>query len=111
MRVQLENDAIRVRIDEDELAELLDDVALLGSTAFGSAFTMRYAIDATDGACVLNGTAHEWCLEVPRERLRELKARLPSKDGLTFDLPGSSTAATRVLLDVDVKDSLRRRRS
>ena len=47
MRVQLENDTIRVRIDEDELAELLGDVALLGYTAFGRAFTMRYAIDAT----------------------------------------------------------------
>ena len=40
MRVQLEEDTIRVRIDEDELTELLQDVALLGSTAFGKAFTM-----------------------------------------------------------------------
>src|ERR1700750_2069612 len=41
MRVQLEDDTVRVRIDADELAELLDDIALLGSTAFGTAFTMR----------------------------------------------------------------------
>ena len=111
MRVQLENDTIRVRIDEDELAELLDDVALLGSTAFGRVFTMRYAVDATDAAsCALEGDAHEWRLAVPRAQLTELKARLPSKDGLVFDIAGHDTAATTVLFDVDVKDSLKRRR-
>lgn len=112
MRVQLENDTIRVRIDEDELAELLGDVALLGSTAFGRAFTMRYAIDATDAAhCALEGDAHEWRLAVPRAQLLALKARLPSKDGLVFDIPGHDTVATMVLFDVDVKDSLKRRRN
>lgn len=111
MRVQLENDTIRVRIDEDELAELLDDVALLGSTAFGRAFTMRYAIDATGSdRCTLDGDAHEWRLEVPRAQLVELKSRLPSKDGLVFDIPGHDAVATTVLFDVDVKDSLKRRR-
>ncbi|KAF1003595.1 MAG: hypothetical protein GAK28_04574 [Luteibacter sp.] len=111
MRVQLENDTIRVRIDEDELGELLDNVALLGSTAFGKAFTMRYAIDATErDACVLDGNAHEWRLEVPRTQLLDLKARLPSKDGLIFDIPGLDTVATKVLFDVDVKDSLKRRK-
>ncbi|UPG85178.1 hypothetical protein L2Y94_17985 [Luteibacter aegosomatis] len=111
MRVQLENDTIRIRVDEDELAELLGDVALLGSTAFGRAFTMRYAIDATDGEVSLDGSAHEWRLEVPRAQLLELKSRLPSKDGLVFEISGNNTAATRVLFDVDVKDSLRRRKS
>jgi hypothetical protein len=111
MRVQLENDTIRVRIDEDELAELLDNVALMGSTAFGRAFTMRYAIDATNGpACVLDGNAHEWRLEVPLAHLAELKARLPAKDGLVYDIPGNDTVATTVVLDVDIKDSLKRRR-
>jgi hypothetical protein len=111
MRVQLENDTIRVRIDEDELAELLDGVALLGSTAFGSAFVMRYAVDATRHEhCLLDGNAHEWRLEVPQAELQALRDRLPSKDGLTYDIPGRDTVATRVLLDVDVKDSVRRRR-
>lgn len=112
MRVQLENDTIRVRIDEDELAELLDNVALLGSTAFGTVFTMRYAIDATvTDAWELSGDAHEWRLEVPRTALVDLHARLPSKDGLAFQIPGHGTVATMVRFDVDVKDSLRRRRS
>ncbi|URL57997.1 hypothetical protein IM816_15525 [Luteibacter flocculans] len=112
MRVQLEDDTVRVRINEDELTELLQDVALLGSTSFGMAFTMRYAIDATDAdACTLSGTAHEWRMEVPRDALRELQAKLPSKDGLTFDIPGRDTVATTVRFDVDVKDSLRRRRA
>ncbi len=54
MRVQLENDTVRVRIDEDELGELLGNIALLGSTAFGKAFVMRYSVDATDaGSCTL----------------------------------------------------------
>lgn len=110
MRVQLEEDTIRVRIDEDELSELLQDIALLGSTAFGRAFTMRYAIDATDNGCILSGTAHEWRMEVPREALLDLQSRLPSKDGLVFDIPGYDTVATTVRFDVDVKDSLRRRR-
>lgn len=112
MRVQLEDDTVRVRIDEDELGELLDDIALLGSTAFGTAFTMRYSIDATDGpACTLSGNAHEWRMGVPRRALRDLQSRLPSKDGLVFDIPGYDTVATTVRFDVDVKDSLRRRKA
>lgn len=111
MRVQLENHTIRVRIDEDELAVLLQDVALLGSTAFGTVFTMRYAVDATDGAdCSLSGDAHEWRMEVPRTALQDLRARLPSKEGLVFEIPGHEAVATTVCFDVDVKDSLRRRR-
>lgn len=111
MRVQLEDDTIRVRIDEDELGELLKDVALLGSTAFGTAFTMRYSVDATEAAtCTLSGTAHEWRLVVPRTALLDLEARLPSKEGLVFDIPGHDTVAATVRFDVDVKDSLRRRR-
>jgi len=111
MRVQLENDTIRVRIDEDELSELLQDVALLGSTAFGTVFTMRYAVDATEAVvCGLSGNAHEWRMEVPRLALEDLQSRLPSKDGLVFDIPGYDTVATTVRFDVDVKDSLRRRR-
>lgn len=112
MRVQLENDTVRVRIDEDELAELLGNVALLGSTAFGKAFVMRYSVDATDGdACTLEGNAHEWRLKVPMSELSALQSRLPSKDGLVFDIPGHDTVATTVRFDVDVKDSLRRRRN
>lgn len=112
MRVQLENDTIRVRVDEDELAELLDNVALLGSTAFGTVFTMRYAIDATShGDGKLSGHAHEWRLEIPHAELAGLQSRLPSKDGLVFDIPGHDTVATTVRFDVDVKDSLRRRKS
>lgn len=111
MRVQLENHTIRVRVDEDELSVLLEDVVLLGSTAFGTVFTMRYAVDATDSAaCVLSGDAHEWRLEVPRTALQALQARLPSKDGLVFEMPGHEAVATTVRFDVDVKDSLRRRR-
>lgn len=112
MRVQLENDTVRVRIDEDELAELLGNIALLGSTAFGKAFVMRYSVDATDGgSCTLEGNAHEWRLKVPMTELFALQSRLPSKDGLVFDIPGHDTVATTVLFDVDVKDSVRRRRN
>jgi hypothetical protein len=112
MRVQLENDTVRVRIDEEELGELLGNVALLGSTAFGKAFVMRYSVDATDAVtCKLEGNAHEWRLKVPMSELSALESRLPSKDGLVFDIPGHDTVATTVRFDVDVKDSLRRRRS
>jgi len=111
MRVQFENDTIRVRVDEDELAELLDNVALLGSTAFGTVFTMRYAIDATrNEQWDLSGHADEWRLEIPRAELAALQSRLPSKDGLLFEIPGHDTVATTVRFDVDVKDSVRRRR-
>ncbi|WP_213949701.1 hypothetical protein [Luteibacter sp. dw_328] len=112
MRVQLENDTVRVRIDEDELGELLGNIALLGSTAFGKAFVMRYSVDATEAAsCTLEGNAHEWRLKVPVTELAALQSRLPSKEGLVFDIPGYDTVATTVRFDVDVKDSLRRRRS
>lgn len=111
MRVQLENDTIRVRVDEDELDVLLQGGALSGSTAFGQVFTMRYAFDATPASvCGLSGDASAWRIGVPHADLEALKLSLPNKDGLFFEIPGHESVATTVRFDVDVKDSLRRRR-
>jgi len=111
MRVQLENDTIRVRVDEDELAVLLQGGALSGSTAFGQVFTMRYVVaPIAASVCGLSGDPSAWRVSVPHADLQALKLSLPSKDGLFFEMPGHDSVVTTLRFDVDVKDSLRRRR-
>jgi hypothetical protein len=111
VRVQLENDTVRIRIDEDELAAVLGGAVLKGSTCFGTVFLMRYSLQADAGGhCSVEGRANAWRVKVPTTDLAGLKSRLPSKEGLVFDLRENGQVTTTVRVDVDVKDSLRRRR-
>ncbi|TCV95941.1 hypothetical protein EC912_102286 [Luteibacter rhizovicinus] len=112
MRVQLQGHTVRLRIDEDELSELLGGVSIIGTTAFGSLFLMRYAVSLHEGrTCRLDGQAADWRIDLPDAEVRELASRLPSKEGLIFDVPTGGIDAMRILFDVDVKDSARRRRN
>ncbi|MBB3226033.1 hypothetical protein FHW69_000623 [Luteibacter sp. Sphag1AF] len=111
MKVQLQGHTVRLRIDEDELSELLSGVSIIGTTAFGSLFLMRYALSLhAHPHCRIGGQAADWRIDLPEAEVREFSTRLPSKEGLIFDMPTAGVDAMRVLFDVDVKDSVRRRR-
>jgi hypothetical protein len=111
MRVQCQDQHLRVRIDEGELALLLAGGTVAGATAGGGAFRMRYALAVAEaGLPRLDGEAADWRLTLPAAPVRELAARLPSRDGLRFELPGADGGAPlELLFDVDVRDSTRRR--
>jgi hypothetical protein len=110
MKWQIHGRHLRLRVDEDELALLLAGDVISDSTAFGTAFVIRYAVSLGDVARPeLHGDASEWRLSLPAEAVRGLAARLPSRDGLAFEVSTSAPDPLELLFDVDVRDSTRKR--
>ncbi|KRE89000.1 hypothetical protein ASG87_05455 [Frateuria sp. Soil773] len=110
MRVQQQGQALRLRIDEAELAALL---------AGGTVENVTRWPDGRDGRQQLALAAQHgwrrnddgWRMELSDAAVRELAARLPSRAGLSFELAVSGGGALEVLFDVDVRDSVRQRRA
>ncbi|MFZ0870958.1 MAG: hypothetical protein WAM90_09545 [Rhodanobacter sp.] len=113
MKFQIEGQKLRIRIDEDELARLLAGEALATRTGFADAFAISFAVRTTqDDAATLIGQADAWQIGLPDAELREHAARLPTREGLRYTLAGKGTENTlQLLFDVDVRDSVRHRRS
>ena len=113
MKLQIEGQNLRVRIGEGELAQLLAGQAVEAHTRFGRAFAIGCVLrlGAVDEA-VFSGRADAWDIELPEAAVREHASRLPTREGLVFALPtGQGSEALELLFDVDVRDSVRRRRS
>lgn len=108
MRVQLEGQSLRLRIDEAELAGLLAGGSVENRTAspdghihvqqirLGSSITWQ-----CEGAV--------WRIGLPEADVRALSERLPSRDGLQFALSTPDGGSLQILFDVDVRDSARKR--
>ena len=110
MKWQIQGQHLRLRVDEEELALLLAGKVISDSTAFATAFVIRYAVTLGDGERPeLHGDAADWRLSLPAEAVRGLAARLPSRDGLAFDVSTSAQDPLELLFDVDVRDSTRKR--
>ena len=113
MKLQIEGQSLRVRIGEDELARLMAGDAIASSTRFAEAFalTCTLRLGAGDDAC-FSGPPDAWLIELPQGKVRDHAQRLPTREGLKFILAGTGEgAALELLFDVDVRDSVRRRRS
>ena len=109
MKLQIQAQHLRVRISEDDLAQLLAGQRLESITHFAHAFTMRYALRLVLGSdAVLSGQPQAWEIALPEQPVRQHAGRLPSRDGLRFEL-GTGDQALTLLFDVDVRDSVRRR--
>ncbi|HEY4144492.1 hypothetical protein [Pinirhizobacter sp.] len=104
MRIQLQEQSLRLRVDEDEFKALLDGTVLDAPTELGRAFRLNFRLVVGEAAAI-EGTAAACTICLPRKNIAELASRLPSRDGLSFDIDGLA-----VLFDVDVRDSVRRRR-
>ena len=113
MKLQIEGQKLRVRIDEAELARLLAGGTLQARTGFADAFAIRFALRATQGNdAVFCGQADAWQIRLPEAALREHAARLPTREGLRYTLAGKAIEdSLELLFDVDVRDSVRHRRS
>jgi hypothetical protein len=112
MKLQIEGQNLRVRIGEEELARLLDGQAIEAVTQFADVFAIRYSLELSPADTAnLSGSPAAWRIAVPAERVREHAARLPTREGLQFALPGRRAEdSLQLLFDVDVRDSVRRRR-
>ncbi|RDI98127.1 hypothetical protein DVT68_13675 [Dyella solisilvae] len=113
MKLQIEGQSLRVRIGESELAQLLAGQAVELRTRFALAFTIVCTLRlAPIGEAGFTGQPEAWLIELPDAAVREHASRLPTREGLTFALPTTESGEVlELLFDVDVRDSVRQRRS
>lgn len=112
MKLQLEGQHLRVRIGEDELAQLLAGEPVRASTQFAQAFALSCTLRlVAGGEARFAGQPGAWLIDMPEVAVREHAERLPTREGLTFSLAGNHAGeALELLFDVDVRDSVRQRR-
>ncbi|MDE1894640.1 MAG: hypothetical protein KGM46_11060 [Pseudomonadota bacterium] len=109
MKLQLDHQQLRVRIDEAELARLLAGTPVAACTRFAGAFALQCVLSLGSAAAALTGQPDAWQIRLPGDAVRELAGRLPSREGLRFELGAVAPSDTLTLLfDVDVRDSARR---
>jgi hypothetical protein len=108
MRVQLEGQTLRLRIDENELAQLLAGNDAMNQTHLPDGRTEVQHLRLAAQLGWQRDDAH-WHIHLPEAEVRALSTRLPSRDGLHFDLPAPNGGNLQLLFDVDVRDSARKR--
>jgi uncharacterized protein YhdP len=108
MRVQLEGQTLRLRVDEAELAQLLAGGVAENRTRLPDGREELQQIRLASQLGWRRDDAH-WHIDLPDADVRALSARLPSRDGLHFDLPVPAGGKLDLLFDVDVRDSARKR--
>ncbi|WP_266181962.1 hypothetical protein [Dyella humicola] len=113
MKLQIEGQSLRVRIGEVELGTLMAGDALVSRTGFAQAFVMTCTVRLGAGdAALFSGRPDAWLIEIPEAAVRDHARRLPTREGLKFILAGKEEGdALELRFDVDVRDSVRRRRS
>lgn len=112
MKLQIEGQSLRVRIGEEELARLLAGQAIEAVTQCAKVFAIRYSLELTVAdAAELSGSPASWRIAIPEAQVRTHATLLPTREGLRFVLPGARDEDNlQLLFDVDVRDSVRRRR-
>lgn len=108
MRVQLEGQSLRLRIDEAELVQLLSGNTVQNRTVLPDGRIETHGIRLALHIAWRRDDAI-WLVDLPEADVRALSERLPSRDGLQFSLPTPTGAAMQILFDVDVRDSTRKR--
>jgi hypothetical protein len=109
MKVQIQSQSLRLRIDESELARLLAGEVLENQTWLGAPGVLSQRLQLHDTAeAMLDGDASVLIFKLPRDEVQALPARLPCRDGLSFTLQ-TEALPLQLQFDVDVRDSVRQR--
>ncbi|MCC8443475.1 hypothetical protein LN449_13235 [Xanthomonas cannabis] len=116
MKIQIDGQHLRFRIDEAELATLLAGRSVENLSRLPSgqgARLVRHSVSLTGGHAACNCATDYWQLQVPRGALEEHARQLPRRDGLSFRFDAGAGHAEpmtlQVTFDVDVRDSARTR--
>lgn len=108
MKVQLKQQALRLRIDESELKHLLAGDVLDNATVWPDGRTTHKQLELADGPG-WQRRDDGWRIQLAATDVRALAGRLPSRDGLHADIPVPGHSPLELQFDVDVRDSTRRR--
>ncbi len=108
MKVQLQGQALRLRIDEAELARLQAGDVVENRTCLpeGEACLQQLRLGEATTA-MLTGSAAAWVLALPAADLSGYVQRLPCKNGLLYALTAAGGETLQVEFEVDVRDSAR----
>lgn len=110
MKVQLQEQTMRLRLDEAELAQLLAGETVENLTRFGGSGGWGTAVSLHGGETpVLLDSGTDCRLVLPRASVEDLAASLPCRDGLAFALYLDDGTTLQLQLDVDVRDGVRHR--
>lgn len=107
MKAQLQSDALRLRLDEDELARLFAGETLRlrtqlhGRPLFALELCVAEALTFTADAM--------WRCALPLPALRAYAESLPRRDALALFPDAGDAASLRIDFEVDVRDSRKRR--
>lgn len=115
MKVQLQPGRLRLRVDEAELAALLDGGSIRLTLAHGPSLHWTYTVSlaaALDGIDLVAPAPARVSIRLPHAAVQAYAATLPRRDALSFELPDAGQGAdalTKVDFEVDVRDSIRTR--
>lgn len=110
MKIQIQHQSLRVRLDERELAQLLggemveNHIALAGQGSWRQVVQLNAQPEPT-----LAGTPDALTIRLPLEAVKALSERLPCRDGLSWELSVGGNPVLQLQFDVDVRDSVRQR--
>lgn len=109
MKIQLQQQSVRLRLDESELAQLLNGETLRSATQLGGAgnWSMLLRLQADECVSVM-GAAEGVLIGLPYDEVSGLAGRLPCRDGLAWAVDADG-AVLQLQFDVDVRDSVRQR--
>lgn len=110
MKLQVGGQHWRVRISEDELILLREGQSLASISAApgGAVLCFELKLFVGDQASIASEDGR-WRISLPAASVDAYVQRLPSRDGVVFSLPVSEDVALELVLEVDVRDSVRRR--
>ena len=108
MKIQIQDQQLRWRIDENELATLLEIGVVKSETHWSANAGLLQRISLHSNARpVLMMSSSEWELSLPRETLLAYVERLPCRDALVVEWQPDRAPELQVMFEVDVRDSKR----
>ncbi|MCB1561716.1 MAG: hypothetical protein KDI75_11595 [Xanthomonadales bacterium] len=111
MKLRVQEQCLRVRVDEEELKQLLQGRELALQLDFGATNRFGFRLSLHDGShpdLQLDGL--RWSLKLPARKVKDYAECLPTRDPLSFPISASPGGSAIVQFEVDVRDSLRHRR-
>ncbi len=113
MKLQVQGQSLRFRLDEAEFSALLAAQAITNHTRVaGTGFSQTLQLGEVTQVLFDASVPGHWQLTLPRSAVAAYGEQLPCRDGLDFWLPGAVDAGAdgvAITFDVDVRDSVRTR--
>lgn len=105
MKLQVQQQSLRLRVTETELGDLLSGKALRLDVVFGG--RPLFGLQVACGPETSFEPGPDWRLRLSETALRIYGETLPSRDALVVELTGSGGEPLSLEFEVDVRDSVR----